>query len=597
VSVPSGAGGASSASVQATFAATLVDEWVRAGITDAVVCPGSRSTPLALALARCGDIALHVRLDERGAGFFAVGLGLATGRPALVCTTSGTAAAELHPAVVEAHHNRVPLIACTADRPPELHETGAPQTIDQRDLFGPVTRWRADPGVAVSEAAESWRALAARAAFEALEGPSGPGPVHLNLAFRDPLVGEPGELPAGRPHGARYYRVSSGQPSAGVGTGTWCSEVAGWSGRPGIVVAGARCGPPEAVVSVAERLGWPLLADPRSGCRIAHPNVVAAADAILREPRSRAALLPEVVVVLGDPWASKSLATHIAAASGSGARVVVVDPWWRWVDPDRVVTEFCRADPASWLVDVQALLTAPAPRDWLARWRAAESAAQEAIDAVLAEDAGAHRGRATEPGLARRILGIVPHDARVVVSSSMPVRDLEWYAPAMADPPQVLANRGVNGIDGVSSTAQGVAAGGPGPVIGLLGDLAFLHDSSSLVRSAGTPAIGTTALVVVDNGGGGIFDFLPQSKAMDRARFELLFGTPQMADVADVARGFGLWVTDAGTPAEMEEGVRAAVTQGGLSVVRVRVVTRSGNAELHERFHAATGAAVREVLG
>src|SRR5512142_199865 len=177
--------------VQATFAATFVDELVRSGVTDAVVCPGSRSTPLALAVATDGRLHLHVVLDERSAGFFAVGLGAASGRPALVVTTSGTAAAELHPAVIEAHHGAVPLLVCTADRPPELHHVGAPQTIEQVGLYAGAVRWAVDAGVADDAASGSWRSLAGRAVAEAVAGGRGPGPVHVNLAFRDPLVGEP----------------------------------------------------------------------------------------------------------------------------------------------------------------------------------------------------------------------------------------------------------------------------------------------------------------------------------------------------------------------------------------------------------------------
>ena len=180
-------------SVQATFSATLVDEWDRRGVTDAVICPGSRSTPLTVALA--ARLHVHVRLDERSAGFYALGLALATGRPTVICVTSGTAAAELHPAVVEAHHARVPLIVCTADRPPELLDTGAPQTIDQVGLFTTATRWSSNPGVPTAEQQSFWRPLAARAYEEAMHGPTGPGPVHLNLAFREPLTGTPDELP------------------------------------------------------------------------------------------------------------------------------------------------------------------------------------------------------------------------------------------------------------------------------------------------------------------------------------------------------------------------------------------------------------------
>lgn len=584
-------------SVQATFAATLVDEWIRAGVTDAVVCPGSRSTPLALALAGREELRLHVRLDERGAGFFALGLGMATGRPAPVCTTSGTAAVELHPAVVEAHHAGVPLVACTADRPPELHHVGAPQTIDQVRLYGTSVRWACDPGVPEAGTAGTWRALAARSVAEACGGPRGPGPVHLNLAFRDPLVGEAGALPAGRPGGAPWYGMPPTTTGGGQGTGG-PGPVAVDPGSPlagrGLVVAGRGAGPPAAVLALAEHLGWPLLADPRSGCRVTHPLVVAAADALARVPELRRELLPEVVLALGAPWVSPSLAGLVREAASSGARVVAVDRWWRWVDPGRAVTEIHRADPAAWLAAAVDRSPGGADPGWAERWQAAETAAQRAIDAVLASG----DGTLTEPALARALLPALPAGSTAVVASSMPVRDVEWYAPVMSDPPPVLANRGANGIDGLVATTQGVAAAGAGPVVGVLGDLAFLHDASSLAAPAGAavPAAGCT-LVVVDNDGGGIFDFLPQADRVDRAVFERVFGTPQSAEVARVARGFGLAVEEVGTADGLVAALAAPAAGGGLRVVRAQVPDRGSNVELHRRLHDAVAVAARSAVG
>ncbi len=575
--------------MQATFCATLVDEWVRAGLTDAVVCPGSRSTPLALALAGRDELRVHVRLDERGAGFFAVGLGLATGRPAVVLTTSGTAAAELHPSVVEAHHARVPVVVCTADRPPELQGVGAPQTIDQAGLFGPAVRWSAAPGVADIATRSTWRPLASRTVAEAVDGPLGPGPVHLNLAFREPLVGRPGALPAGDPRGGSVHR-RHGRPT---GPGP---DVGAWPGRRGVIVAGTGCGPPGGVLGLAEALGWPVLADPRSGCRLPHPNVVAAADAMLRSDAVGGRLRPEVVVVLGAPWASKVVAGFLADAAGAGAATVAVDPWWRWADPDRTVTDLVIADPGPWVEQARSAVPAVAPwgGEWLRPWQLAERAAQDAIDRELTD------GRLTEPGVARRLFRLLPAGTRVVVSSSMPVRDLEWYAPPVADPPSVLANRGANGIDGVASTAQGAAAAGGGAVVGVLGDLAFLHDVSSLVGPAGTQPAGRGAtsctLLVVDNRGGGIFSFLPQAGPVDTGRFEQLFGTPAAPDVVDVAGGFGLPVHDVGSTGELDGALAATVGSPGLSVVRARVPDRAENVAVHDRLHRAVADAVGEAL-
>src|ERR1700677_1833150 len=307
-------------SVQATFAATLVDEWVTGGVTDAVVCPGSRSTPLAFALA--DRLRVHVRLDERSAGFFAIGLSMASGQPTVLCVTSGTAAAELHAAVVEAHQGRVPLIVCTADRPPELHHVGASQTIDQVGLFTTSTRWSCDPGVPEESQEASWRPLAARAVAEARDGPRGPGPVHLNLAFREPLVGSAGPLPA-RP-GPTLVRSRPG--AAVLDTPL--------EGR-GLIVAGANAtSDPAGLVLLGERLGWPILADPRSRCRL--PGTIAAADAIVRTPPST----PDTVVLLGAPWLSKAVGEQLSKVAEAGGRVICVDPWWQWTDPLAVVSEF-----------------------------------------------------------------------------------------------------------------------------------------------------------------------------------------------------------------------------------------------------------------
>jgi 2-succinyl-5-enolpyruvyl-6-hydroxy-3-cyclohexene-1-carboxylate synthase len=555
--------------VQATFTATLVDEWVRAGVRDAVVCPGSRSTPLALALATRKELRVHVRLDERSAGFFALGIAGASGRPVVVCVTSGTAAAELHPALVEAHHGRVPLIVCTADRPPELHGVGAPQTIDQRGMYPHVLRWAADPGVPIEETWWSWRSLGARAVAEATSGPMGPGPVHLNLAFREPFVGEPGPLPDGRPDGLAAHRVTV---HGGVGE-PWAPPAGN-----GVLLAGAGCGPPEAVLALAEHLGWPVLADPRSGCRVSNDHVVAAADAIARH--APAPLRPGVVVRLGASWVSRVLPEYLSAAE-----VIAVDPWWRWDDADRRASIVHRVDPAAWLAAALEVAAPEPPPGWLERWQEAERLAQNAVDAALGED------RLSEPLVARRLFRVVSVGTTFVVSSSMPVRDLEWFAPARPAPPKVLANRGANGIDGVCSTALGAAAAGVGPVVALVGDLAFLHDLSSLVAPCSEDT-GNCTIVVVDNGGGGIFEFLPQADAVERAWFERLFSTPQVPDVARAAAGLGVRTADVGTPCELEEAVREGSESEGVTVVRVRVPSRQENLAVHDRVHAAVGDAL-----
>jgi 2-succinyl-5-enolpyruvyl-6-hydroxy-3-cyclohexene-1-carboxylate synthase len=550
-------------SVQATFCATIVDEWVCDGITDAVVCPGSRSTPLALALAE--RLQVHVRLDERSAGFYALGVAMATGRPVVVCVTSGTAAVELHPSVVEAHHARIPLIVCTADRPPELQDVGASQTIDQVGLFTTSTRWSSSPGVPTDDQRASWRPLAARAYSEAQQGPDGPGPVHLNLAFREPLTGDPDELPP-----RRTSTVTMARPSP-----TRLTEPL--RGRGMLIAGGGACGDPEHLLALGQRLGWPVVADSRSGVRL--EGTIAAADAIVRtEPP-----LPDCVVLLGDALLSKALGAYVSAAAAQGARVIAHDTWGRRTDPTRVVTEFHRGDTDEWLRAARDG-SMPADAEWLASWQARERLAQAAIADTLGDGL-------SEPQVARHLVRhAAMTDATVLVAASMPMRDVEWYAPALPVPPAVLANRGVNGIDGVVSTAFGVAATGR-RTFALMGDLTFLHDVSGLVNLSEAPC----TLVVLDNAGGGIFSFLPQAASLEPERFEQLFGTPPTSDVAEVGRGFGLEVYEVTSLSQLD----VALNQPAPALIRVRVPGRPENVALHDAINQAVGVALssRSVTG
>jgi len=551
-------------SVQATFSATLVDEWVRLGVTDAVVCAGSRSTPLALPLA--DRLRVHVRLDERSGGFFALGLAMATGRPTIICVTSGTAAAELHPAVVEAHHARVPLIVCTADRPPELHHTGAPQSIEQDGLFGAATRWTYAPGVPAEGQEETWRPLAVRAFEEAVHRPDGPGPVHLNLEFREPLTGAAAPLPARQ--GPKVVLPVSG----GMAPATYTQmELEPLRGR-GLLIAGgpwSQRADPARVSELADRLGWPVLADPLSGSRL--EGAIAAADAIVRtEPTP-----PDCIVMLGAPWLSRALGAFVSSGARAGARIIVVDPLRQWADPLRVATEFHQCGTDEWLDSAIATARPSDPR-WLDSWRERESRAQVAIADVLGADL-------SEPLVARMVHRYAAETgATLVVAASMPIRDLEWYAEAHPMAPRVLSNRGVNGIDGVVSTALGVAQSGSGQgtrTIALLGDLTFLHDVSGLVNLPQSPC----TFVVLDNGGGGIFSFLPQATSVEPAVFEQLFGTPPTSDITAVARGFGLVVHEVTVLSQLESALAAPTP----SLVRVMVPDRAHNVALHDAINQA----------
>ncbi|MGA3220313.1 MAG: 2-succinyl-5-enolpyruvyl-6-hydroxy-3-cyclohexene-1-carboxylic-acid synthase [Acidimicrobiales bacterium] len=569
--------------VQAAFAVALVDEWVRAGVVDVVTCPGSRSTPLLIAVAEAaerGALRAYTVLDERSAGFFALGLGLASGAPAPVVTTSGTAAVELHPAIVEAHHAGVPMLAVTADRPAELQDWGAPQTVHQVGLYGDAVRWQSAPGVPEAEAAGTWRSLASRSVAEARGGPHRPGPVHLNLAFREPLLGS-GEAflsgHEGRAGGAPWHQVA--WPHELQPPGDVVDLLAG-AGERGLIVAGTGAGSPEAVWQLARATGWPVLASPPSGCRL--PGAVAAADALLRTPLA-AAWQPDVVLRLGAPWASRVVNEWLASLC---CPQVLVDRWGTWAAPDHLPGDVVVASPEAVCREVARAVQSGRAGPWTARWAQAEEVAQAAIEAALAAE-----GTLSEPGVARWLLGAAPAGASVVVSSSMPVRDVEsWSRPRAGV--RVLANRGANGIDGVLSTALGVAAArAPGGVVALLGDLAFLYDASALLAGGRGWAGPDLDVVVIDNDGGGIFNFLTQAASQPSERFERMWGTPQGTDLAAVARAYG---------AEAEEvpdlGRLASVLGGAEPGQGVRVfiakTDRVANVALHRRLYAAVEAAV-----
>jgi 2-succinyl-5-enolpyruvyl-6-hydroxy-3-cyclohexene-1-carboxylate synthase len=568
----------------ATFTHTLVDEWVRLGVTDAVIAPGSRSTPMALALATNTAIRTHVQVDERSAAFMALGLGLATGRPAIVLTTSGTASVELHPAVVEAHQACVPLIAITADRPPELRDRWAPQTIDQRDLYGTAVRWYCEPGVADQAHASMWRALAADVVAHTVG--ERPGPVHLNLSFREPLLGAPGDLPV-----ADLDRTRPQVPIWALLDEQLGRLAPVFATERGVIVAGVRAAADEAerveVLTLARACGWPVLADGPSGLRVPEPNVVTTFDALLRAGTAVDALRPEVVVHFGGLLSSRVTNEWLAA---SHAVHLGFDRHGVAPDPDGVLADSFAVAPAQAAAQLRPLVERgratgpPTSGRYLEEWRRLDSLARGAIDETL----DALGSTVSEPAVAARVLDALADDSVVVASSSMPVRDLEWYAPPRGGV-SILANRGANGIDGVASTAVGVALSGARTAC-LIGDVAFVHDTNALVslRDRGVDLL----IVVVDNDGGGIFSFLPQATELAPDRFEQLFGTPHGTDLGGLALAHGLEVSEVSDLYDLDEVLLAWLRGGGVRVVVVRS-DRERNREVHRLLNDAVAAALR----
>jgi 2-succinyl-5-enolpyruvyl-6-hydroxy-3-cyclohexene-1-carboxylate synthase len=568
------------------FARALVDEWARAGITDAVVAPGSRSTPLVLALARDARWRVHVHIDERSAAGFALGLGRASGRPPVLVCTSGTAAALLHGAVLEAHHGRVPLVVCTADRPPELRDVGAGQTIDQRGLYGNALRWAHDPGPPddAPDAGARWRHVAARAA-DAATGPPA-GPVHLNLPFREPLVptGAPLVDAPGRPGGARWVSTRRARSLPDVGV---IDELVRFvrSHPRGVLVAGWAPGAtPTAVQRLASAARWPLLADPLSGLRTG-PDAVSTYEALLRAPGFAEAHRPDAVVRLGAPPTSKVVGAWLRC----DAPTLLIDPDDAWLDPSREAWTRVVCD-AQILVEAvaQRLEDEPAPTSgWCDEWRDAERRARQTLDDHCDANDELFEGR-----VARDVVACVPDGGTLVVASSMPVRDVEGFA-APRSGVDFVANRGVNGIDGFVSTVLGVAAERRGtPVVALLGDLCFLHDANGLV---GVSRRGLDAvLVVVDNDGGGIFSFLPQARTGDVTApdFENLFGTPHGVDIAALSALHDVPCARVGCASELVGAIGSAIDAGGVRVVLVPT-DRASNVARHDAAWAAVSAALR----
>lgn len=564
--------------LQATFCATVVDEWVRAGVRLAMVAPGSRSTPMLLALAAAPAVAVHVFHDERAAAFAALGAGLASGQPAVALCSSGTAAAHFHAAVIEADLAEVPVLVCTADRPPRSRHVGAPQTIDQAGLYGRAPRFALDAPVPNAMDRGWWRPLASRAVLEATGGLGRrPGPVHLNLPFREPLVGEPGDLPPGRSAGQQWHGRT--EASAAPDDDALAAIAARLAGRHGLVVAGGPLAPPaRAVADVADRLGWPLFAGPRAGVE----SVPARWDALLRAPAFVAAHRPDIVLRFGPAPASRALSEFLA---GAGAEEIVVGR--AWCDPDRAAALFVAADLTATALGLLAgPAYEPAPAGWRQAWAAAGAAAERAVARVLDG-----RPDVTEPAVARAVIDVVAETgAELVVASSMPFRDVEWYAGAPAAG-RVHANRGANGIDGTVATAVGVALATRRPTVALLGDVAFLHDSTALVAIAARPI--DLTLVVVDNDGGGIFSFLPQASWLAPDRFETYFGTPHGVAIDQLATVHGLLTMVVGDPGALHPALRTSVGLGGVRVVLART-DRAANATLHHDLHRAVASDLDE---
>jgi 2-succinyl-5-enolpyruvyl-6-hydroxy-3-cyclohexene-1-carboxylate synthase len=551
------------------FARVLVDELVRGGIADAVLAPGSRSAPVALALAaaeRAGRLRLHVRIDERTAAFLALGLAKASGRPVPVLTTSGTAAAHLHAAVLEADASGVPLLALTADRPPELRATGANQTIEQAGLYGGAVRWAADVGVpeAGREAAQNryWRSLVAKALLTATGALSAdPGPVHLNLALREPLLPDDAGADladpwAGRPGGAPW---TAADPSS------WPRRSVAGAARTLVVVGDGPAALGREAAALGEAVGWPVAAEPSSGAWSA--AALRGAALLLGVPPWLDDHRPERVLVVGRPTLSRPVNTLLADPSVRVETVAAVPRWADAVRSSGTVSIGFAGDGST------------ADPDWCAQWQHAAARVGAAVDGVLDAPAGLTAAR-----LARDVVAGLPTGALLVLGSSTPVRDVDRLAVPRPDL-TVLANRGVAGIDGTISTAVGAATVHGGPAFALMGDLTFLHDLTGLLLGE-REHVPDLTVVVPDNDGGGIFAQLEPGEDRHARDYRRVFGTPHGRDLVGVAQALGWAATRVSSAGELP----AALALGGPRVVVVRTDQRAEAALARELREAAAAA-------
>ena len=548
----------------------MVDELAAQGVEYACVSPGSRSAPIAMALQRHPRIKVIVQIDERSSSFFALGLGKSTGKPAVVLCTSGTAAAEFHPAVVEAFYSRTPLIVVTADRPPELRDVGANQAIDQQHLYGTAVRWFFDPGTPADlpGAPRIWRRLAARAVAEAAGGP-----VHLNLPFREPLVPPPGQVPSAE--GESGQTITSGRILPTPAQLATLASALQRAKRPLVVAGEMRDG--ERVAPALTRLGLPVLAEP--GSQLRRPETGGAVESYEALLRAGWSLEhgPDLVIRIGGTPTSRAMNAWLAAAA---APTFLIDPDHSWRDQDQVARHVIATDP-------QSLLEALPPVNraaWRDEWVAAGKKAGAAISATLISTP-LHEGH-----IVRALASRLPEVAQVFVGSSMPIRAADSFWPLAKSKQRFYGNRGASGIDGLVSTGLGVATGrGDVPTILLLGDLSVYHDMNGL-WAIGRHGIKAT-IVVCDNNGGGVFNFLPQAQHPDV--FEEIFATPLGLDFAQIARLYGLVYSPVTDRSGLEPAISDAIEKATPTMVVVKF-KRDDSVSGHRLCWEAAAAALRD---
>lgn len=569
------------------YNAHFIDGLAKAGVDSAVISPGSRSTPMALLLAEHPDIKVYIQIDERSAAFFALGLAKASNKPVALLCTSGTAAANYYPAIVEAKNARVPLIVLTSDRPHELRDIGAPQAIDQNQLYGTNVKWFAE--MALPDADESMlryvRSSAAKSVYVASQVPA--GPVHLNFPFREPLIPTYDgaftekafveQAPLLLTEGKRTLSQQSIEQLAHFLSGK----------EKGLIVCGALAaeGFNQAVIELAEKLGYPILADPLSGLRSGQSDesvVMDSYDAFLRNDSIKQAAAFDVVLRFGAMPVSKALTQYLKMHVNK--EHLVIDGGAGWRDPIIASSHMIASDETDFCLRVSEAIEKKSNDEWLTKWKQINERAKAQMKKVE------QHTELDEGKLFYQVLQNLPDESSLFVGNSMPIRDLDSFFFNQPKKVQLYANRGANGIDGLVSSALGVAAANASTYL-ILGDLSFFHDLNGLLAAKMNRMKMT--VIVINNNGGGIFSYLPQ--ASEPKHFEQLFGTPADLDFAHAAKLYGGGYAKVTDREMLHEAMKTAEEADGLFIIEA-VTDRGKNVVAHRELWANVSQEINEWL-
>ncbi|MFC7063922.1 2-succinyl-5-enolpyruvyl-6-hydroxy-3-cyclohexene-1-carboxylic-acid synthase [Halobacillus seohaensis] len=549
----------------------FVDQLIFSGVEDVVISPGSRSTPLAMTFRESEDVVHWINLDERSAAFFALGIAKEKQKPVALVCTSGTAAANYFPAIVEAYYSRVPLLVLTADRPHELRDVGAPQAIEQTNMYGSYVKWFHDLALPEESMLPYVRKQAARAVNESIA--NHPGPVHINVPLREPLLPDFTLLNLEKEERNLIPNVRKGKAHLNEEQVSELKEIL-LSNKNGLIVCGPQTDPllAKSLTNLASRIGVPILADPLSQLRAGgHDkiNVIENYDALLKSDEMKNRLLPDYILRFGAMPVSKAYLQWVKK-HGSSIKHFVVDEYSSHREPSGVLTEFIWCHPVVFCDQIASQLEEGRTNtSWLSTWTHMNG---EAKDQMLAEpDEAMNEGHAVV-----YLSEAIPDESVLFVGNSMPIRDVDSFFMSSPKAITILANRGANGIDGVVSSALGVAANGRRTTL-LLGDVSFFHDLNGLLIAKQQNL--NITIIVINNDGGGIFSYLPHAKSSDH--FEELFGTPLGIDFQGVIEMYGGSHRRVIDWSSYKKALKDSYKEEGLSVVEV-VTSRDDHVAFHK---------------